>query len=344
MHVLVEDFVARLTGRQTIYQMIRLAEEVRRRGGSALEPLEYKRRYHDLLWQQVGGRVEAARSGTVPRDDFTVPGSRELLDALDERNLSLYLASGTDLTYVQDEVAVLGLDHFFSPRIYGALEDFKRFSKAMIIEQIIQDTGVQGRNLIGFGDGFVEIEEIVNRGAQQGWGLGEAVGRAILEANYPYAATSVFAAGVRLGLPVTAHVGIGCDILHQHPNFDPAACGVTSYRDFLTLCETVRRLEDGVFLCAGSAVMGPEVYLKALAMARNVARQHDRSICHFTTGVFDLIPIARRSPTYGWPHCRVGRSPAFLSRTCQCRGSLWLPIFFKSLRLSTRLGVSCQSM
>lgn len=136
-----------------------------------------------------------------------------------------------------------------------------------------------------------EINEIVSHGAQQGWGLGEAVGRAILDADYPYAATSVLAAGVRLGIPVSSHVGIGCDILHQHPNFDPAACGVTSYRDFLTLCETVGRLENGVFLCAGSAVMGPEVYLKALAMARNVARQHGRSICHFTTGVFDLIPI-----------------------------------------------------
>lgn len=160
LHALVDDFVARLTGRQTIYQMMRLAEEVRRRGGVALEPLEYKRHYHDLLWQQVGGRVEAARSGAVPRDEFTVPGSRELLQALAERNLSLYLASGTDLAYVRDEVAVLGLDHFFSPRIYGALDDYKRFSKAMVIERIIQDTGVQGRNLIGFGDGFVEIEEI----------------------------------------------------------------------------------------------------------------------------------------------------------------------------------------
>jgi phosphoglycolate phosphatase len=176
LHELVQDFVTRLTGRQTIYQMMRLAEEVRRRGGEALEPLEYKRRYHDLLWQQVGGRVEAARSGAVPRDDYTVPGSRELLDALEQRNLALYLASGTDLTYVRDEVAVLGLDHFFSPRIYGALDDFKRFSKAMIIEQIIQDTGVQGRNLIGFGDGFVEIEEIKKVG-------GLAVGVASDEAN-----------------------------------------------------------------------------------------------------------------------------------------------------------------
>ncbi len=136
-----------------------------------------------------------------------------------------------------------------------------------------------------------EINDIVREGAADSCGLGEAVGRTILESDYPYVATSVLAAGVRLGIPVTVHVGIGYDILHEHPNFEPAACGAASYRDFLTLCETVRRLEKGVFLCFGSAVMGPEVYLKALAMARNVAQQHGRRICDFTTAVFDLIAI-----------------------------------------------------
>jgi len=160
LRVLVEDFVARLTGRQTIYQMIRLGEEVTRRGGRASEPLEYKRRYHDLLWHQVGDRVEAARSGRVSRDHFTVPGSRQLLEKLAEAGMQLYLASGTDLNYVLDEAAVLGLDHFFGSRIYGALDDYKRFSKAMIIEKMIVDTGVEGRNIVGFGDGFVEIEEV----------------------------------------------------------------------------------------------------------------------------------------------------------------------------------------
>jgi len=160
LHVVVEDFVTRLTGRQTIYQMIRLAEEVTRRGGRAREPLEYKRQYHDLLWQQVGDRVEGVRTGRIPREQAMVPGSRHLLTALADRGLVQYLASGTDLNYVLDEAAVLGLDHFFAPRIYGALDDYKRFSKAMIIEKIIQDTEIPGRNLVGFGDGFVEIEEI----------------------------------------------------------------------------------------------------------------------------------------------------------------------------------------
>ncbi|MEX2174075.1 MAG: hypothetical protein WD872_06915 [Pirellulaceae bacterium] len=136
-----------------------------------------------------------------------------------------------------------------------------------------------------------ELNDIVAAGDRAGLGLGEAVGRHILESDYPHKDFSVLAAGVRLGVPVTAHIGIGYDILHEHPNFDPAAFGSASYRDFLAVCATVDRLEGGVFLCLGSAVMGPEVYLKALAMARNVAHQESRQIAHFTTAAFDLIPI-----------------------------------------------------
>lgn len=136
-----------------------------------------------------------------------------------------------------------------------------------------------------------EINDIVRDGAARGYGLAESVGRAILESDFPHKDLSVLAAGVRLGVPVTAHIGIGYDILHEHPNFDPAAFGTASYRDFLAVCHAVDRLERGVFLCMGSAVMGPEVYLKALAMARNVAHQEGRQIAHFTTAAFDLIPL-----------------------------------------------------
>ena len=94
-----------------------------------------------------------------------------------------------------------------------------------------------------------------------------------------------------LGVPVTVHVGIGYDIIHEHPNCDGAALGAASYRDFLIFARTVERLEGGVLLNFGSAIMGPEVYLKALAMARNVARQEGRAIRNFTTAVFDLVPI-----------------------------------------------------
>ncbi len=136
-----------------------------------------------------------------------------------------------------------------------------------------------------------EINDIVREGNRQEMGLGEAVGRAILESDFPHRDTSILAAGVRLGIPVTAHIGIGYDIIHEHPNFDPAAFGAASYRDFLSVCHTVDQLENGAFLCFGSAVMGPEVYLKALSMARNVAHQEGRQIANFTTAAFDLIPI-----------------------------------------------------
>jgi beta-phosphoglucomutase-like phosphatase (HAD superfamily) len=160
LHTVVEDFVMRLNGRQTIYQMIRLGEEVARRGAVPRDPLDYKHAYHELLWRQVGGRVAGLKSGATSPDDLTVPGSRQLLTRLRENGLSLYLASGTDLSYVLDEAAALKLDHFFAPHIYGALDEYKKFSKALIVQQIIRDAGVAGEAILGFGDGFVEIEEI----------------------------------------------------------------------------------------------------------------------------------------------------------------------------------------
>jgi len=135
------------------------------------------------------------------------------------------------------------------------------------------------------------MNDTIRSGARAGMGLGEALGRAILDGPFPHKDISVLAAGARLGVPVTVHVGIGHDIIHEHPNCDGAALGEASYQDFLVFTQTVTKLEGGVMLNFGSAVMGPEVYLKALSMARNVAHQEGRVIKHFTTGVFDLIPI-----------------------------------------------------
>jgi hypothetical protein len=128
-------------------------------------------------------------------------------------------------------------------------------------------------------------------GCRDGLGLGEAIGRAIVEENFPFPETSLLAAGFRLRVPVTVHVAIGQDIIHEHPNFDAAATGVTSYTDFLILTQSICGLEGGVLLNIGTAVMGPEVYLKALTMARNAAAQEGCTINHFTTAVFDLIGL-----------------------------------------------------
>lgn len=132
------------------------------------------------------------------------------------------------------------------------------------------------------------LNEIARQAVSDGIGLGEAIGLAIEEGDFPYRDISILAAGYRLQVPVTVHVGIGQDIIHQHPNCDGAALGETSYRDFLIFAQSVTNLEGGVLLNFGSAVMGPEVYLKALSMARNVARQEGKQIAHFTTAVFDL--------------------------------------------------------
>jgi len=136
-----------------------------------------------------------------------------------------------------------------------------------------------------------ELNDWIREAAAHKLGLGENVGRRIAESDYPHRDFSVFAAGWRSGVPVTVHAGIGYDIIHEHPNCDGAALGDASYRDFLIFAHTVERLEGGVLLNFGSAIMGPEVYLKALAMSRNVALQEGRSIRHFATAVFDMIPI-----------------------------------------------------
>jgi len=136
-----------------------------------------------------------------------------------------------------------------------------------------------------------ELNNWIREGARQGLGLGENIGRRLDRFDYPFKYLSVLAAAYRLGIPVTVHVGIGYDILHEHPNCDGAALGSASYTDFLIFAKTVERLEGGVLLNFGSAIMGPEVYLKALAMARNVAHQEGRKIRNFTTAVFDLVPI-----------------------------------------------------
>ena len=154
------DFVMRLNGKQTIYQMIQLADEVRARGGVPREPAEYKKEYHARLMARIEGRRSALREGRAGPRDHLVPGALDLLSALRERGLSMYLASGTDEQYVAEEAALLGLTPFFGPRVYGAVDDFKRFSKQMVIERILRENQVEGEALLAFGDGYVEIENV----------------------------------------------------------------------------------------------------------------------------------------------------------------------------------------
>jgi phosphoglycolate phosphatase len=156
----VEETVMRLTGRQTIYQMIQLAEEVRRRGGRPRDPLEYKRQYHDRLMARIRDRLAALESGQAHAEEWTVPGSHSLLQNLLDRGMVLYLASGTDIGFVRREAEILQVSSYFGPRIYGALDEYRKFSKKMIIDQILNENQLRGEELLAFGDGFVEIEEV----------------------------------------------------------------------------------------------------------------------------------------------------------------------------------------
>ncbi|SHF17035.1 Phosphoglycolate phosphatase, HAD superfamily [Caldanaerobius fijiensis DSM 17918] len=159
----VTDFVDLLTGKQTIYQAIQLAEEVKKRGGVPLDPLEYKREYNRRLMERIRHRIEGLKSGKIAPEDMVVPGTFELLTALKERGLVLYLASGTDEPYVLDEARSLGIDVFFDG-IYGAQDQYKLFSKAKVIQHMIEKHHLSGDELLGFGDGFVEIENVKSAG------------------------------------------------------------------------------------------------------------------------------------------------------------------------------------
>ena len=152
------DDIMRLNGKQTIYQMMQLAERVRERGGQPQEPLWYKKEYLRRLDARIHSRLEGVRAGKVSREDFLVFGSRTLLENLRRRGARLYLASGTDEEFVKKEAALLGLTDYFGAHIYGALDDYKNFSKKMVIERILRENDVPGERLLAFGDGYVEIE------------------------------------------------------------------------------------------------------------------------------------------------------------------------------------------
>ncbi len=171
----VRTYVANTTGKQTIYQMIRLAEEIEKRGGSPEEPLVYKNLYHDLLMERIVNRLQGLREGRIPPVEMVVPGALEAVKRIHNAGIACFLASGTDEKYVLDEAALLGLPPYFAG-IYGAQDDYRNFSKRMVIQRIIRENHLQGPELIAFGDGYVEIEDTKTAG-------GIAIGLATDEAN-----------------------------------------------------------------------------------------------------------------------------------------------------------------
>ncbi len=160
----VQDFVDKLTGKQTIFQCIQLADEVKARGGQPLEPLEYKKEYLRRLFVHIENRLRGLENGNIDKADYLVPGVVELLTALNEAGIKCYLASGTDEADVLREAKLLGIDGFFHGRIYGARDEITDCSKELVIKKIIEDNKISGQRLVSFGDGYVEIELVKNIG------------------------------------------------------------------------------------------------------------------------------------------------------------------------------------
>lgn len=155
---LCHDDIMRLNGKQTIYQMIQLAERIKERGGTPRDPLWYKHEYLRRLDERIQHRQEGLRRGELRQDDWLVYGARPFLEILQSRNLHLYLASGTDEAFVKQEAELLGLTPFFGRHIYGAVDDYKQFSKKIVIDRILRENGIAGEGLLSFGDGYVEIQ------------------------------------------------------------------------------------------------------------------------------------------------------------------------------------------
>jgi len=107
----------------------------------------------------IEGRIKALRSGKARPDDFLLPGARAVLENLKERGVKLYLASGTDIEYVLEEARLLRIDHYFEGRIYGAIDQWERFDKDILIRRILMEHDLRGEEFLAFGDGFAEIEE-----------------------------------------------------------------------------------------------------------------------------------------------------------------------------------------
>jgi deoxyhypusine synthase len=154
------------------------------------------------------------------------------------------------------------------------------------------------------GETAERLNAAIAAGARDGLGMGAAVGREIATRRYPHKARSILATAWRLGVPATVHAAIGTDVHHMHPSADGAALGQTSHRDFETLAGLVATLEDGVLFHAGSAVILPEVFLKALALARNLGHRVRR----LTTVDLDMIRHYR-------PQENVVRRPTRLGGT-----------------------------
>ncbi|MBT3200311.1 MAG: hypothetical protein HN350_10385 [Phycisphaerales bacterium] len=230
----------------------------------------------------------------MPIDNADIDAVAAAIEAANERNASVVLMIGAHTIkqglsrYLIDFIR-RGLISVIACNGACAIHDYELARIGATSESVAENI-TAGK--FGMWEQTAELNDIVTAGNAEGLGFGESVGRAISQSQLPHKDISVFAAAWEAGVPATVHIGIGHDIIHQHPNFNPAAAGEASYRDFLIYTRVIENLEGGVVLCFGTAVMGPEVYLKALSMARNVASSEGQEIRNFTSAVFDLVGLS----------------------------------------------------
>ncbi|MBR2861200.1 MAG: hypothetical protein IKB86_05120 [Clostridia bacterium] len=258
---------------------------------SQLDILPLDQRIHDVDLEKV------FKDPATHQPDFTHPALPEIAKAVvngrrnhDATVLMMYGAHAirTGNSGYMIELMKKGLVTHFATNGAGSIHDFELAMIGHTCESVAKYIS-EGQFGLWTETGL--INDIIVQGAKENLGWGEALGRYIWENNFPFREKSVLAMGYHLGVPCTVHIGIGNDIIHEHPNCDGAAMGICSYNDFLIYAQSITKLEHGAFLNFGSAVAGPEVYLKALAMARNVAKQRGEKIADFTTAVFDLLDI-----------------------------------------------------
>ena len=256
---------------------------------SKLNLLPLAERAHDLSVTEILNDVSEVSAFSHP----DIPAICEAIRAAKKRGATVLLMYGghvirRGMGRIMIRLMEEGYVTHYATNGAGAIHDFEMAMIGATCESVAKYVS-EGQ--FGLWQETGRINEAVNQGASKGLGFGEAAGQYINENNFKYADTSVLAAGSRLQIPVTVHVGVGNDIVHEHPNCDGAAIGKASMTDFLIYAKSIENLEGGVFLNFGSAVTGPEVYLKCLSMARNVAKQEGRKIADFSTAVFDIQPL-----------------------------------------------------
>jgi phosphoglycolate phosphatase len=174
LRMYLEDQVLRLSGRPSIFQMRRLADEIKNRGGTPDAAELYLGEFLRRLFEVVDRRKAQTAAGRFTPDDFVVRGTHELLAGLRDRGVALYLASGTDLAFVRSEAELLGLTGYFGGHIYAPADNTPDFTKRNVVEMVLRDRGISGHELVGFGDGYSETVEVKRAG-------GLAVGVASVE-------------------------------------------------------------------------------------------------------------------------------------------------------------------